>query len=142
MPEFPTPETVSFSPSFHELAIDRTIVERDLGYRKIPAPEIVRQLIDEILPEVPLRLTIQCGFCVLPLDFVSLSNDGLLCGDVQISTGPLIASQLKKLKTVAVFVSTAGTDAEPQSNLPSPCGGTGQQKVGDVVAGEDQNQAD
>ena len=116
MLEFPTPETVSFYPSFHELAIDRTIVEKDLGYRRTPAPEIVRQLIDEILPEVPLRLTIQCGFCILPLNFVSLSNDGLLCGDVQISTGPIIASQLKKLKTVAVFVSTAGPLLEQWSH--------------------------
>jgi hypothetical protein len=116
MLEFPTPETVSFHPSFHELAIDRTIVERDLGYRKSPAPEIVRQLIDEILSEIPLRLKIQCGYCVLPLDFVSLSNDFLLCGEVQLSTGPIIASQLRKLKTVAVFVSTAGPLLEQWSH--------------------------
>ena len=108
MLEFSRAETVSFSPAFDELAIDRTIVERDLGYRKVPAPEIVRHLIDEILPEVPLRLTIQCGFRILPLDLVSLTTDGILCGDVQISTGPIIANQLKKSKTVALFVSTAG----------------------------------
>jgi hypothetical protein len=108
MLEFSTPETVAFSPSFHELAIDRTIVERDLGYRKGPTPEIVRQLIDDILPEIPLRLTIQCGYRILPLDMVSLTNEGVLCGDVQISTGPIIANQLRKSKTVALFVSTAG----------------------------------
>ena len=108
MLEVSTPETVSFFPSFHELAIDRSIVERDLGYRKGPTPEIVRQLIDEILPEVPLRLTIQCGYRILPQDLVSFTNEGILCGDVQISTGPIIANQLKKSKTVALFVSTAG----------------------------------
>jgi hypothetical protein len=116
MLESPKPASVSFTPSFHELAIDRTIVERDLGYRKTPAPEIVRQLIDEILPEVPLRLAIRCGFCILPSELVSLSNDGLSCGDVQISTGPIIASQLKKSKTVAVFVSTAGPLLEQWSH--------------------------
>jgi hypothetical protein len=108
MPDFPTPETFSFSPSFHDLAIDRTIVERDLGYRKGPTPEIVRQLIDEILPEVPLRASIQCGFRILPLNLVSLTSDSIRCGEMEISTGPIIANQLKKSKTIAVFVSTAG----------------------------------
>jgi hypothetical protein len=116
MPEFPTPETFSFSPSFQELAIDRTIVERDLGYRKGPPPEIVRQLIDEILPEVPLRLAIQCGFRILPPDLFSLTESGIECGDVHISTGPIIASQLKKSTTAALFVSTAGPLLEQWSH--------------------------
>jgi hypothetical protein len=115
MPESPTSETSSFSPSFHELAIDRTIVERDLGYRKGPTPEIVRQLIDEILPEVPRHLSIQCGFRILPQDLVSLTNDGVHCGDVRISTGPIIAHQMKNSKTVALFVSTAGPHLEEWS---------------------------
>lgn len=116
MPESSAPDTVVFSPSFHELAIDRTIVERDLGYRKGPTPEIVRQLIDEILPEVPLRLSIQCGFRILPLGLVSLTNEGVRCGDIQILTGPIIANQLKKLKTIALFVSTAGPLLEQWSH--------------------------
>jgi hypothetical protein len=102
------PETKTFSPSFPELAIDRRIVARDLGYRKDPAPELVLQLIDEILLEVPLRLDIQCGFRILPLDMVSLTNEGVLCGDNRISTGPIISNQLKNSKTVALFLSTAG----------------------------------
>lgn len=112
MLEFSASKTASFSPSFHELTIDRTIVERDLGYRKGPPPEIVGQLIDEILPEVPLRLAIQCGFRIFPPDMVSLTNEGVLCGDLHISTGPIIAHQLKKSKTFALFVSTAGPDLE------------------------------
>ena len=102
------PETKTFSPSFSELAIDRSIVARDLGYRKDPAPELVLQLIDELLPEVPLRLDIRCGFRILPMDTVSLTKEGVLCGDIQISTGPIIANQLKKSNTVALFLSTAG----------------------------------
>jgi hypothetical protein len=116
MPELSLLDTVSFSPTFHELAIDRTIVERDLGYRKGPAPEFVGQLIDEIWNEIPRRLSITCGFRILPPSIVSLMSDHLLCGEVQISTGSIIASQLRKLKTVAVFVSTAGPLLEQWSH--------------------------
>lgn len=115
MLEFSTAETASFCPTFHELGIDRAILERDLGYRKGPTPEIVCQLIDELLPEVPLRLTIQCGFRILSPDLVSLTKESVLCGDIQISTGPIVANQLKKSKTVALFVSTAGPHLEQWS---------------------------
>jgi hypothetical protein len=97
-----------FSPSFSELAIDRNILARDLGYRKESAPEHVLQLIDEILPEIPLRTEIRCGFRILPVEMVSLTKENVLCGDTQISTGPIIANQLKKSNTIALFLSTAG----------------------------------
>jgi hypothetical protein len=116
MPQPETFEAVSFSPSFRELAIDRTIVERGLGYRKGPAPEIVRQLIDEILPEIPNRLAIQCGFRILPTDDISITKKGVLCGDTRLSTGPVIAKQLRKSKTTALFVSTAGPHLEQWSH--------------------------
>jgi hypothetical protein len=60
------------------------------------------------LVEAPLRLSIKCGYRILPSDQVSVTDEGILCGDVQISTGAIIASQLKKSKTVALYVSTAG----------------------------------
>jgi hypothetical protein len=116
MPDALTSDIVSFSPSFHDLALDRTIIERDMGYRKGPPPEVVRQLIDEILPEVPSRVAIQCGYRILALDDHAISPAGVQCGDVHIATGPIIASQLKNSKAVALYVSTAGPLLEQWSH--------------------------
>jgi hypothetical protein len=87
-----------------------------LGYRKGPTPEIVRQLIDEVLAEIPQRVSIQCGFRILPQEEFSLSKNGFSCAGVLVSTGPILASQLKRSKTIALFVATAGPLLEQWSH--------------------------
>lgn len=112
MSEFDSLETVSFSPTFRDLAVGRAIVEKDLGYRSGSAPEPVGELIGELLPEVPSRLVIQSGFCILPAGAVSVADDSLSCNSVRFLTGPIIAKQLKKSTSLALFVATVGPQME------------------------------
>jgi hypothetical protein len=109
-------DVVSVAPSFRDLAIDRALVESDLGYRTIAAPEMVRELIDEVLPEVPHRINIQCGFCILPAGSVRVERGSVVCGDTVFSTGSIIASQLKESTSIAVFLSSIGPSMEQWSS--------------------------
>lgn len=105
-------EVASFSPSFGDLAIDRSILEKDLGYRSSRAPDPVRELIDEILPQAPSRVTIQCGFRILPPGSVTVQADVLSSDGVQFAIGPILARELKKSISLALFVSSVGPQME------------------------------
>ncbi len=109
-------DVVSLTPSFRDLAIDRALVEADLGYRNTAAPEMVRELIDEILPEVPLRINIQCGFRILPAGSVRVERNTVVCDGTVFSAGSIIASQLKQSASFAVFLSSIGPLMEQWSS--------------------------
>lgn len=116
MRESLSPDVVSVAPSFRDLAIDRALVESDLGYRNIAVPGMVSELIDEVLPEVPPRLNIQCGFRILPAGSVRVERDTVTCVNTVFSTGSIIASQLKQSTSLAVFLSSIGPSMEQWSS--------------------------
>lgn len=111
-----SPDVVTIAPSFRDLAIDRALVESDLGYRKIAAPEMVRELIDEVLPEVPSRINIQCGFRILPTGSVRVERETVVCERAVFSTGSIISNQLKQSTSIAVFLSSIGPSMERWSS--------------------------
>jgi hypothetical protein len=108
-------DTYVFSPSFADLTVNREQLEKVLGYRGGGTPEVVSGLIDDILPDVPSRISVQCGFRILPVGSVSITNDSLSCDGVQFNTGPIIASRLRPSTTLALFVATIGPRMEEWS---------------------------
>ena len=115
MPDSSSLDVVTFSPSFCDLDVDRAVVESDLGYRSGGAPEMVRELIDELLPLVHSYIVVQSGFRILPAGSVSIADESISCNGVQFSTGTIITSQLKRSTSLALFVSTVGPRLEQWS---------------------------
>jgi hypothetical protein len=141
MVDFISREVVSFSPSLAELVVDRAIVERDLGYGSRTPPDMVRELIYEVLPQLPSRTSIQCGFRILDAGSVNVSGDFLTSGAVQFLTGPIITGQLKKSISLALFVSTAGPEMEKWTRELMEGGDMMKAYIIDAVASEVVEQA-
>ena len=112
MSESSSPDVLSFSPSLDELALDRANIERDLGYGDVRAPQVVRELINEILPELPPRISVRCGFRILEAGSVMVHGETVSCDEIEMATGPIITGQLKKSISLALFVSTVGPEME------------------------------
>ena len=112
MPASTSLVVATFAPSFRDLGVDRALVESDLGYRGGEAPDMIGELIDEILPLIPLRIALQCGYGILPSGSISIAADSVSYNGLQFATGPIITSQLKRSTSLALFVSTAGPRLE------------------------------
>jgi hypothetical protein len=104
-----------FTPPLTEVRTDRASLRRVLGYRDSEVPEVVSTLIDEILQDLPSRVKIRCGFRILPPRSVSISRDSFSCSSIDFSSGSIIAEQLRKADTLALFTATIGGKLEEWS---------------------------
>ncbi|MBM4162250.1 MAG: methionine synthase [Ignavibacteria bacterium] len=134
-------ETEVFYPAFSELTINRLLLEKVLGYRAGGTPEVISRLIDEILPEVPSRTSVQCGFSILPIGAVSVSRETFTCDGVQFTTGPIIAKQLRASTTLALFVATIGSQVEQWARDLIDSGDAVKGYIADAAASEAVEQA-
>jgi hypothetical protein len=105
----------AFAVDARQLSVDRPLLERVLGYTKDSTPEVVRSLIDEIVPLIPDYLGVQCGYTILHVGTVTFAREGLSCNGVQFETGSIIAKRLRKSRTLALFVATIGPKLEQWS---------------------------
>jgi hypothetical protein len=134
-------DVATFTPSFRDLGVERALVESDLGYREGEAPEMIRELIDEILPLIPLRIALQCGFGILPAGSISIAGNSVSCNGLRFETGPIITSQLKRSTSLALFVSTAGPRLEQWSGELMAGGDMMRGYIVDAIASEYVEQA-
>ena len=141
MPVSPAIDVATFAPPLSDLGVDRNLVLSDLGYRDGEAPEMIGDLIDEILPLVPLHISLQCGYGILPAGSVSISDSAVACEGVEFSTGPIITNQLKRSTSVALFVSTAGPQLEHWSGELMAGGDMMRGYIIDAIASEYVEQA-
>jgi hypothetical protein len=115
MPDLSAIDIATFTPPLHDMEVDRELVLSGLGYRSGDAPEMIRDIVDEVLPLVAHHISLQCGFAIFPAGSVSLSDSTVTCNGVQLATGPLITTQLERSTSIALVVSTAGPRLEKWS---------------------------
>ena len=108
-------EVARFTPPLLDLGVTADLVLSDLGYHNGDAPEMIREIVDEVLPLVPHHISLQCGFAVFPTGSVSIAESTVDCDGVELNTGPIITSQLRRSTSIAFFVSTAGPALEQWS---------------------------
>jgi hypothetical protein len=106
-------QVYEFPVSSSDIAVHRTRVARALGYRELP--EVVANLIDDLLPRVNRRLRIRCGVALLPGEILRVCEDTIECAGTTFSTGALIAGRLGKCRTLALFAATIGPEVEKWS---------------------------
>ena len=104
-----------FSVDPGEISLDRTLIERVLGYKLGSAPEEVSGVIAEVLPHVATHMQIRCGFSVLPKGKVHIADDAVSCNGTTLATGSIIAKRLRRSQTIALFVATVGPGLETWS---------------------------
>ncbi|MCX6134223.1 MAG: hypothetical protein NTU47_10470 [Ignavibacteriales bacterium] len=141
MPVSPAIDVATFTPPLRDLGVNRNLVLSDLGYRDGEAPEMIGDLIDEILPLIPLHISLQCGYGILPAGSVSLSDSAVACYGVEFNTGPIITNQLKRSTSVALFVSTTGPRLEHWSGELMAGGDMMRGYIVDAIASEYVEQA-
>jgi len=141
MPSSIVLDVATFTPSFRDMGVDRALVESDLGYRDGEAPDMIRELIDEILPLIPAHIALQCGYGILPAGSITLADDSVSFNGLQFATGPIITSQLKRSTSLALFVSTAGPRLEQWSGTLMAEGDMMRGYIVDAIASEYVEQA-
>lgn len=141
MRELAANDILTFTPPISDLLVDCATIERDFGYRKSNAPEPIREVIDEVLPLVPARVEPRCGFRVLPADSVIVNADSFSSEGVEFLTGPIIAKQLRKSSSVAIYVSTVGPAMERWASQLMAEGDMMRGYVVDAIASEIVEQA-
>ncbi|MFH0991917.1 MAG: vitamin B12 dependent-methionine synthase activation domain-containing protein [bacterium] len=115
MSESNHPEIYHFTPTFSDLVIHRPLIERALGYKSGSVPQIVEHIIDEVLPDVPQHLSIQCGFRILPPGTLSISKQAIEFNGTRFETAPIISTRLRNSLSLALFVATIGPRLEQWS---------------------------
>ena len=141
MPSSIVLDVATFTPSFRDMGVDRALVESDLGYRDGEAPDMIRELIDEILPLIPAHIALQCGYGILPAGSITLADDSVSFDELLFATGPIITSQLKRSTSLALFVSTAGPRLEQWSGKLMAEGDMMRGYIVDAIASEYVEQA-
>jgi hypothetical protein len=134
-------DVATFTPSFRELSVNRALVESDLGYPAGEAPEMIKEIIDEILPLIPLRIALQCGYGILPAGSVEIASGTVSFNGLEFATGPIITSQLKRSTSLALFVATAGPRLEQWSGELMAGGDMMRGYIVDAIASEYVEQA-
>ena len=114
MPSFA--QLYEYTLEFHDLRIDRRVLERALGYKREPASQIVSDVIDELLPALPSLCRIRFGFSIVPPERYSNAPSSLRCGGVDFLPGRIIAKRFLRTTSAAVFVATAGPKIEEWSH--------------------------
>ncbi|HTY38706.1 MAG TPA: hypothetical protein VMH23_16420, partial [Bacteroidota bacterium] len=108
-------DVVTFAPPLHELELNRDLVLLALGYQPGEAPDMIVELVSEVLPLLPLHVSLRCGYAMFPTGAVDIAESTVHCGKVAFETGPLITAQLKHSESVAFYVSSAGPKLEEWS---------------------------
>ncbi len=98
-----------WSPSFAELKPSIPRIVRNLGYDLDAAPQLVAERLAELLDASRRFTQTVGGFVLLPADCVTVRRDSILAGRAGLSTGALIAGQLRGAETAALFAAGAGS---------------------------------
>ncbi len=103
-----TEQVREFRIPLRELNFNEASVERGMGYENGSLPDFYREKITEIITRSAEVADIRAGYRILPPEQFLLEKEQVSCCQQTLQTGKIIARQLKKSHTVALFASTAG----------------------------------
>jgi len=100
----------TFQIDFNDLTIDLKQIENVLGYGEGDDREIVNAVVEEILNEPELFSNIRAEYKIYDnIEFVS-SDKSLNINGINFQIHKILFGQLKKVESLAVFLSTAGEE--------------------------------
>ncbi len=102
------PPVSEFSIPLEELKIDVQTIAGLIGYKTQNAPDFYLDRIAQILDEASRKTHLRIGYRLLPTESFLWARTCVKCCDVEFSTGKIIALQMKKSTTAAIFAGTAG----------------------------------
>lgn len=77
--------------------------------------EDFNSLIDNSLLKIRELRNIMCGFRIFPPEEVEIQRTKIIIEGIEFNTGNIITKRFRKSETVAIFVSTAGSELETES---------------------------
>ena len=106
----------TFKYALNDLNIDTNLIEKVIGYKSSDSPEVIRQMIDESL-ELTVELSNSLAEYVIYDEVLPDLKKGILqVGEVKLSTGKIILSQIRKAEKAALFLCTAGKEISDMSS--------------------------
>ena len=97
---------------FKDIIISTDEIALSLGYDDGMIPEHFREMVDEILSQVPRRCKIKAGYRILDLKKPIERNDGIFIDEIFFKMDRIVTSQLRRAEKAAVFVCSIGTGME------------------------------
>ncbi len=98
-----------------ELVVDRSVLERFLGYDKGPAPEPVVSYLDEAIASLAGFVEPRCALRILPSGSCSFNKRTITADGVAFQTQPIISKRLRLSESLAFFVCTIGPRLEQRA---------------------------
>jgi hypothetical protein len=96
--------------SFSELKVDRSSVERFMGFEKGNSPLPFPEIIDDVLKEAEELPNIRGGYTIC--SSIDLKNEKLILSKVSLNIQERIAKELSGITAVALFLCTAGREIQ------------------------------
>ena len=103
------------SVDFRDLEIDKSEIERTLGYKENGIPQHFSEMIDEIVARLSGMCMARGGYRILEIEVSREKAGGFFIDGILFRTDKIVTSQLKGSEKAALFVATIGTDAEKWS---------------------------
>ena len=100
---------------FDELDISISQIEKALGYKENESPEPVKEVLNEIYPEIKKLVNIKGGFTFLDPSKISFDKDKFIYDVIEFNCRFIIGKRLRKSHTAALFTLTIGKELETLS---------------------------
>jgi hypothetical protein len=97
---------------FNEHSLNKTEIGLSLGYARGIIPKHFKIMVDDIILQLPHRCDIKAGYRILPLKIPTDRFDSIEVDGTFFKVHKIVASQLKKAESAALFVCTIGAAME------------------------------
>ncbi len=109
-------DTYQVKIDFDEIEVSKSEIEFTLGYCENKIPEHFREMIDEVLKQLPQKCDFKAGYRILDVEKPTDRKDGLLVNKIFFSLDKIVTSQLKNSEQAALFLCTIGPAMENWSS--------------------------
>lgn len=129
-------EIIFFFPSVGDINISYNQIISSLGYRDVPLPLFVLQIVQQVLDKAPTLITPKCTLSIAPCGAFDVRKKEMRCNSVTFQTESIITKQLTSASTVAFFVCSIGSSMENWAKREMDAGDLLQGYIIDRVASE------
>ncbi len=137
----PAAELVKLQPDVQKLYIDPAIIRVNIGYPLDHSDQHVDEIIDQIIVESQHRMEINSGYQIFPDIQKNPENHSLSLAGKQLNIERIIYAQIKKSRSLAIFLCTIGPGMENWSRKLIDNGDYLKGYIVDAVASEAVEQA-
>jgi len=109
-------ETYEVKINYADIEVSKLEIEFTLGYDENKIPQHFKDMIDEVLEQLPQNCDIKAGYRLLDVSKPTDKKTGLIVNNTFFSIDKIVTSQLKNSEQAAIFLCTIGPAMENWSS--------------------------